>query len=76
MIIDFEGRNDKLINIVAITDTGQRIFPAQTRLDNDIWEIQYDLGPVYTHLEVVIAEEQAKFEYPFSLKPVYLEEQE
>ncbi|HSG32564.1 MAG TPA: hypothetical protein VLB82_13590 [Thermodesulfobacteriota bacterium] len=73
--IDFEGKTKKLINIIAITDTGKRIFPAQTRLENDIWEIQYDLGQTFTHLEVVMADEQAVIEYPFNLKPEYLEEQ-
>ncbi|NIS09268.1 MAG: hypothetical protein GWO07_11005 [Candidatus Dadabacteria bacterium] len=73
--IDFEGNTEKLITIIAITDTGQRIFPAQTRLENNTWEIQYDLGPAFTHFEVVMADEQTVIEYPFSLKPEYSQEQ-
>jgi len=75
MKIDFEGQTEKLVNIVAITQTGERVFPAQTRLEDNKWEIQYDLGHVYTHLELIMAEDQSIIEYPFNLKPEYTLEQ-
>jgi len=73
--IDFEGQTEKLVTLIAITDKGKRIFPHQTDLRDNKWVIQYDLGPVYTHLELVMAEEQTKIEYPFNLKPEYTLEQ-
>lgn len=75
MKIDFEGQTEKLVNIVAITQTGERVFPAQTRLEDNKWEIQYDLGHVYTYLELIMAEDQSIIEYPFNLKPEYTLEQ-
>jgi len=75
MLIDFEGQTEKLINIVAITQTGERVFPAQTELSDNKWLIQFDLGHIYTHLELIMAEDQSIIEYPFNLKPEYTLEQ-
>ena len=75
MKIDFEGETEKLINLVAITQTGERAFPAQTELSDNKWLIQFDLGHIYTHLELIMAEDQAIIEYPFNLKPEYTLEQ-
>ncbi len=69
--INFEGNVDKLINIVAITKTGQRIFPAQQSLKDNAWIIQYDLRSDIKEIEVIIAKEQAIIKYPFQYEPNY-----
>ena len=67
---DFDGHKE-FINLIAVTQSGQRIYPAQIDFKNGMWLIQYDLRNDFDYMELILSLEQAFIEYPFKLKPQY-----
>ena len=65
------GNVNHFINLVAITSTGERLFPTQSDLNKGKWVIQYALRNDIEQLELIHAGTLSTIEYPFELKATY-----
>ncbi|MCU7959681.1 MAG: hypothetical protein KZQ58_06710 [gamma proteobacterium symbiont of Bathyaustriella thionipta] len=65
------GKIEKFINLLQVTKSGEKIFPAQLSFADGQWSIQFDLRDDIDHLQLMLADKQEIIDIPFALKAKY-----
>ena len=73
MSFTYAGPLVNFVNLVAITKSGEFLFPEQASLSQNKRDIDFEMRQDVDHLLLITAEEQELISYPIEIKPEYSE---